>query len=427
MFKLKKATLSSQAAPESNNPHAGMPLPQLWKPESSKTGRIWLTLPLEATDIDMLEDENRLRWFPFDVLRLDFGMWMSGARRTECSNQVLVRFFSEDPAVWRVPLKTLPATNTTLYAEGEPASRVVQKKGASKKAGVAVHPSRRDTQAQLQLVVSEERGDGPVDTGLDDSPVLGCPSDPALDEHKGGRVAINCRPRSGELELIGVSFASAQHTSAMTGACYSDIIWSLHIRRRPALYLWKGVVPLLLCFVYGCCGITLDPITHLGDRLNLLAALFVSCFAIQWTLTERVPQLPYLTLLDHLLFAVVLGLAMMAIGSCVAHILNEKRLGLVDGVTLGAIAACWFFQAWVSGAARLAINRVCGTRIHNKAGESSKSSFGTRPLRQGATPMCAVCCTTPGNTFVIWEKDFGSGLAKRFGVPGEHLGADEPF
>ena len=205
------------------------------------------------------------------------------------------------------------------------------------------------------------------------------------------------------------------------------------------MYLWKGVVPLLLCFLYGCCGLTLDPITELGDRLNLLAALFVACFAIQWTLTERVPKLPYLTLLDHVLFAVVFGLAMMAIGSCVAHALHDELStagdkpvsGLVDLMTLGAVAACWIYQAWVSGSLRLAMSRLCGTQGHRTARDASEgegqSRFGTRPFRQGSTPMCAVCCTTPGNTFAIWQRDFGTGLAKRFGVPGEHLGADEIF
>ena len=148
------------------------------------------------------------------------------------------------------------------------------------------------------------------------------------------------------------------------------------------------------------------------------------------------------SLLDHVLFAVVFGLAMMAVGACVAHVLHDEQLGaadekgwskaaLVDVVTLSAIAACWVFQACVSGAARLAMERVCGARSHSKAGEpvdtQGQSRFGTRPFRQGDTPMCAVCCATPGNAFAIWQKDFGSGLAKRFGVPGDHLGANETF
>ena len=72
---------------------------------------------------------------------------------------------------------------------------------------------------------SEEGSDKAINTDasdMDEASVPGCPSDPNLDEHKGGRVAINCRPRSGELELIGVSFASCQHTSSMTGTTYSE-------------------------------------------------------------------------------------------------------------------------------------------------------------------------------------------------------------
>ena len=43
--------------------------------------------------------------------------------------------------------------------------------------------------------------------------------------------------------------------------------------------------------------------SELIGRLQLLFALFLTCFAIQWVLLERLPKFPYLTVLDNVAYS----------------------------------------------------------------------------------------------------------------------------
>ena len=53
---------------------------------------LWIFLEYESDQLDMMEDSFRLKSFPFDTLRFDFVVFLSGERRLETDEMVLCRF-----------------------------------------------------------------------------------------------------------------------------------------------------------------------------------------------------------------------------------------------------------------------------------------------------------------------------------------------
>eukprot|EP00392_Amoebophrya_sp_AT5.2_P013960 g14093.t1 len=127
-----------------------------------------------------------------------------------------------------------------------------------------------------------------------------------------------------EFDLVGVSYAKGVHVSVGTGLKYEDVCFSLHFSRVVVYYIHKGVFPLSACIFFGYSAFAITP-EELGGRLQLLVAVFLTCFAIQWIITERLPRVPYLTILDHIVFASVVSLCVTACGMCVAYGIGAGR------------------------------------------------------------------------------------------------------
>mmetsp|Transcript_3322 Transcript_3322/g.7808 ORF Transcript_3322/g.7808 Transcript_3322/m.7808 type:complete len:473 (-) Transcript_3322:90-1508(-) len=425
-----------------------MPQPQIWNGQDArKRGLVFIKILLELTDVDMLEDEYRLKVFPFDLLRIDCGIWMSGQQRMESTDKVDVEFFPVADVCGNDARSGNDGKNgeKSKYDEGATVSRLSKSK----------YPLLTGTgSATFEAADAEARS-----SAADQEAAV------ALDPQKGNRFAVGCRTKAGELEVAGISFAGNTHTSSMTGVQYSDVIFSLHLKRRPQLYLWKGVVPLLLCFLYGVLTTFLHPM-ELSGRLQTHTALFLTVFAIQWVLAERVPKICYLTLLDHLVFAVVAALTILVFGSCVAYgvglglegilgtsgdggdasalAFDLKRARVADLATLGVVAVT--FAVHFAHVARTRVLRSVvfgggGGRTlgggaargqtapatASGAGAGDVTIFGTRSWVKGTHVINGVCVPKPDNAFVLEAGEFGVGIAKRLGVAGHSLRPGEAF
>ena len=138
--------------------------------------------------------------------------------------------------------------------------------------------------------------------------------------------------RQGEFVCTAVTFGVFKHSSPNTGLVYRDCIWSLHIVRDPTYYIFKGAVPIYVIVGFALFQFAMDVDQELTDRLNFLVALMLSSFAIQWTVTDRLPRVPFLTSLDRLIFASLLALFMMALGSVLTNevVCGGELLGCLD-------------------------------------------------------------------------------------------------
>ena len=123
--------------------------------------------------------------------------------------------------------------------------------------------------------------------------------------------------RQGEFVCTAVTFGVFKHSSPNTGLVYRDCIWSLHVTRDPTYYIFKGAVPIYVIVGFAFFQFAMEVDQELTERLNFLVALMLSSFAIQWTVTDRLPRVPFVTALDRLIFASLLALFMMALGSVV--------------------------------------------------------------------------------------------------------------
>ncbi|CAD7967852.1 unnamed protein product [Amoebophrya sp. A120] len=110
---------------------------------------------------------------------------------------------------------------------------------------------------------------------------------------------------------------------------------SVHIGRDPTFYIYKAVVPLEAIFIFTCM-IYATPVSDVSGRLQLLFGMFLTGFAIQWTILDRLPRVPYLTVLDKFIFMVVVILLTVGLGSCCAFLVwrSEEEGDGEDGSNL---------------------------------------------------------------------------------------------
>ena len=156
------------------------------------------------------------------------------------------------------------------------------------------------------------------------------------------------------------------------------LMLSLHIARTPAFYEQKGILPLYAVLAFGLlCYYALEP-TDLPSRISIMAALFLTVFAIQWIAIERLPRLPFSTILDTVAQCAIGGLMMLLVGSCASYKFSAPSNGKcapgdcpgfkmeqarrVDRLTLIVVLVYVVGYAFLYGLVYqcLQINRECG-------------------------------------------------------------------
>ena len=140
-------------------------------------------------------------------------------------------------------------------------------------------------------------------------------------------VAFSSPSFSGDFTMETLSYGVGTCVSVQTGLQNDCVCLSLHVARDPSFVIYKGVVPLVSIFFLATLSFAID-IQLLSDRLNYIMTLFLTIVAIQWTITDRLPRVPYLTLIDRLLIITLCTLLLMAAGSVVCHrLIFPWRLG----------------------------------------------------------------------------------------------------
>ena len=136
----------------------------------------------------------------------------------------------------------------------------------------------------------------------------------------------NTSSTSGEHNLVMVSYGVATHGSPNVKAKYADIVFSLHVTRDRTFYVNKVFTPLLCIYVFALLSYAYAPL-ELEARMGLLSTMFLTLFAIQWTVSDRLPRTPHTTVIDETIWCLVVSLLVIAVGSAVSY-----RLALADGV-----------------------------------------------------------------------------------------------
>ena len=127
-----------------------------------------------------------------------------------------------------------------------------------------------------------------------------------------------CR-HSDDYDLVCFGYAVTKNHEEWNGppGTFTGIAYSLHIARTPNFYVRKGIVPLYLVSLFGLFTFFLEP-AMLAERVSVLSALFLTVYAIQWVTIERLPRLPFNTVLDGVAESVVGILIFNLAGMCVS-------------------------------------------------------------------------------------------------------------
>ncbi|CAD7958878.1 unnamed protein product [Amoebophrya sp. A25] len=132
---------------------------------------------------------------------------------------------------------------------------------------------------------------------------------------------MNCVKHSGDYELFRLSVGEGRmcmNWAAEQPLIKPALIFSIQLKRTPGFYMQKGILPLYLCACFGLVTFLTEPI-ELTGRLQMLFALFLTSFAIQWVTLERLPRLPFNTVLDDVVLHVVVSLATAGLGQGISY------------------------------------------------------------------------------------------------------------
>mmetsp|Transcript_18089 Transcript_18089/g.45357 ORF Transcript_18089/g.45357 Transcript_18089/m.45357 type:complete len:630 (-) Transcript_18089:150-2039(-) len=168
--------------------------------------------------------------------------------------------------------------------------------------------------------------------------------------------------QSGEYECV--EFRYALGAIVWKEKRIRQFLFSLHVRRTSTYYVLKGMVPLYFSMLFGAMNYFLE-VNDLSTRLQTILGLFLTCFAIQWTLLERLPKFPFLTVLDNVAYSVVVALFLMGAGFCLAYTVARRKI-VVDPLgqtTQAGEATGREFSVSFDLDRGEAVDRVCGTLL----------------------------------------------------------------
>ena len=151
--------------------------------------------------------------------------------------------------------------------------------------------------------------------------------------------------KKGEYILSGISYGLARHSSPnLKNQMYRDYIFSLHLKRNPTFFFWKAQIPTLAIVLVSLLSFAMEP-GDLGDRMETVLAMFLTSFAIQWTVMERLPPTPYLHNVDHSLNAALFSMFLIALFHCISYRIHMGSPEMAAGfqiVALFTVLATYF-------------------------------------------------------------------------------------
>ena len=194
-----------------------------------------------------------------------------------------------------------------------------------------------------------------------------------------------CR-HSDDYDLVCFGYAVTKNHEEWNGPpkTFTGIAYSLHIARTPNFYVRKGIVPLFLVSIFGLFTYFLEP-ADLNARVSVLSALFLTVYAIQWVTIERLPRLPFNTVLDSVAETVVGILIFNLAGMCVSFRAGRPEEGCFgDCIDFNTKASEVWDLRFALAATALVVWSI-GYQVVYQSWKISKKSGWTRPWPLGPT------------------------------------------
>jgi len=132
-----------------------------------------------------------------------------------------------------------------------------------------------------------------------------------------------------------------------------EVVIEIHTDRRQQYWLFVIILPNLLIALTGCFAFLIEPSKEddkwFGDRLDIIVTLILTFIAFKFSISERLPVLPYLTLLDKWLLCMFAAFIMSGLECAVIQVLLTKYNVNSEDLRTVDIYAAWVCALFILG------------------------------------------------------------------------------
>jgi Neurotransmitter-gated ion-channel ligand binding domain len=129
-----------------------------------------------------------------------------------------------------------------------------------------------------------------------------------------------------EWSMRNIVYVSTSCVSNSVGKGFSHITASVSIARNYAFYMWKIVFINCLVAAWSWSVFWMDP-TVLPDRMSTTLTLFLASVAFMFVTNDKLPRVPYLTILDRIILVFFAFVFFTAVESFAVYYISNDRYG----------------------------------------------------------------------------------------------------
>jgi len=137
---------------------------------------------------------------------------------------------------------------------------------------------------------------------------------------------------------------------SVTGSQYCKAYFAITVSRKAHFVLWNVMFIMILVGFFSFSAFALDP-SNLGERQSTVLTLVLTTVAFKYVTINMLPEIPYLTMIDKIIYGCMLIQAFMLLSACIsASISEEDSQNYFDKcafIALGSFWAClliWFMM-----------------------------------------------------------------------------------
>jgi len=188
-----------------------------------------------------------------------------------------------------------------------------------------------------------------------------------------------------------VQLSSIQHVHHDEDSSFLHFSIVLKKQRAWKVYFWRVIFVMALISISSLFMVAIDPWEDIGDRLGYLVTMFLAALAYSIVISEYLPKLSYMTLLDiYVSSTYVFICALMAAEVLLKLYSKEENIKVADHIINFTFLGIWFFGHVVF--ATVVIHRYHWkekTKLDIK--EETKLSFSLTPsLRRVPVPQSMI-------------------------------------
>eukprot|EP00658_Telonema_sp_P-2_P076456 TRINITY_DN6695_c0_g2_i1.p1 TRINITY_DN6695_c0_g2~~TRINITY_DN6695_c0_g2_i1.p1 ORF type:complete len:447 (+),score=125.23 TRINITY_DN6695_c0_g2_i1:106-1446(+) len=213
--------------------------------------------------------------------------------------------------------------------------------------------------------------------------------------------------------MVDTEFTCTPSSESATGQSYTKVVFRMFVSRKSSVWLTNTVFPLTmitsLCFTQFAI-----PSTDVADRLSVSSTLLLSLVAMKYTVSDKLPDIPYLTTLDLYLFMCMFFTVASGMESAFLTCFNEEHRAEIDTVVFACGLIIW-----------VVVNLVFYTEIGMRnamlrSGDWVERSWGHRRVWKRLTnvvtslrsdPKCVMSILDLNNDGVVDQEELGQYIA----------------